>query len=159
MGKIKFWIILAACILMAAASLVGGTSAEESKRQETAAKPAPDWDNPRKLVLQLNKNDPHFVKMVFDNASNTQKYYGLDNVKVAIVVYGPGVRAFLKESAPFPDRTASLLYDKVEIVACGNTMDALKKTEADLLPGIPIVKAGVPELIERQLSGWVYIAP
>ncbi|MEJ2228730.1 MAG: DsrE family protein [Alphaproteobacteria bacterium] len=144
---------------MAAVSPVSGITAEKSKRQGTAAKPAPDWNNPRKLVLQLDKNDPHFVKMVFNNASNTMKYYGRDNVKVAIVAFGPGVRAFLKESAPFAERTASLLYDEIEIVVCGNTMNAMHKTKADLLPNIPIVKAGVPELIERQLSGWVYVAP
>lgn len=132
---------------------------ESNGRPETAAQPPPDWDHPRKVVLQLNKGDPTHVAMVFDNAVNTMKYYGLDNVKVAIVAYGPGIRPFLKESAMYPERTASLLYDKVEIVVCGNTMDSLHKTSADLLPGIPVVQAGVPELMERQLSGWVYISP
>lgn len=123
------------------------------------ANPPPDWDHPRKLVLQLDSNDPHKVNAVFDNVVNTQKFYGLDNVKIAVIAYGAGVRAVLKGSAPAPERVAALIYTQVEIVACGITLTSLGKTKADLLPGVTVTPAGVPELMERQLKGWIYVAP
>ena len=144
--------LLALVVLVA--MVIGGTA-----RAGALADPQPDWDHPRKLVLQLDSDDPHRVNGVFDNVVNTQKFYGLDNVRIAVVAYGPGVRALLKASAPAPDRVAALLYTQVELVACGITLASLGKTAADLLPGVTVTPAGVPELMERQLKGWIYIAP
>ncbi len=124
-----------------------------------AADTAPNWDNPRKLVLQLDSADPAKITMIFNDAINTQAYYGDDNVKIAIVLFGPGVHAVLKGDSPVPERVASLVYQHIELVACGLTLAALHKTADDLLPGVATASAGVPELIERQLKGWVYVAP
>jgi uncharacterized protein len=123
------------------------------------ADPRPDWDHPRKLVLQLNSADPSKINAVFSNAINTQKFYGNDNVRIAIIAYGPGLRAVLKGLSPVARRVAALHYAQIEFVACQVTLDSLHKTAADLLPGVVVTPAGVPELMERQLSGWVYVAP
>lgn len=129
-------------------------------RAETVlAEPKPGWDNPRRIVLQLTENDGKRVNAIFHNAVNLQKFYGQDNVKVAIVAFGPGVRALLKESAPAPERVSSLQSYEVEFIACGNTLDTIGKTPADLLPGIAVATAGIAELVERQLSGWQIIVP
>lgn len=144
---------LAALMVLVVLAVGGGARAGE------LASPPPDWDHPRKLVLQLDSDDPHKVNGIFDNVVNTQKFYGLDNVKIAVVAYGPGVRALLKASAPAPERVAALIYTQVEMVACGITLSSLGKTKADLLPGVTVTPAGVPELMERQLKGWIYVAP
>lgn len=123
------------------------------------AEPKPDWDNPRKIVLQLTSDDVPHVNNVLTNAVNLQKFYGQDLVKVAVVAFGPGVRPFLREGSPVAERVASLNEFSVDFIACGNTLDTIGKTKADLLPGVDVVTAGVAEIVERQRMGWHIIAP
>jgi len=123
------------------------------------AAPQPSWENPRKLVLQLTHDEPRHVNNVLYNAINVQKFYGQDNVKVAVIAFGPGVRALLKSDSKVADRVASLRDYDIEFVACGNTLDTMGRTAADLLPGVKVVAFGIPEIMERQLKGWQVIAP
>jgi len=123
------------------------------------ASPKPGWDNPRKIVLQLNGDEPRHVNNVLYNAVNLQKFYGQDNVKVAIVAYGAGVRALLADQSKVADRVASLKAYEVEFVACGNTLDTIGRKATELLPGVTVATAGIAELVERQLQGWTVIAP
>lgn len=123
------------------------------------AEPRPSWEAPRKILLQLTTDDPRHVNSVLSNAVNLQKFYGQDNVKVAILAYGAGVRAMLREGAPAAERVASLRDYEVEFLACGNTLDAIGKTPADLLPGVAVVTAGIAEIVERTLKGWHYVVP
>ncbi|MDA8229765.1 MAG: DsrE family protein [Magnetospirillum sp.] len=125
---------------------------------EDLANPKPDWDHPRKLVLQLDSADPKKMNLILNNALNSQNFYGQDNVKIAIVAFGPGLHAVLKDS-PVADRVSAAEYAHVEFLACGQTMKTMHKTVDDLLPGVTKTEAGVPTLIERQLKGWTYIAP
>lgn len=123
------------------------------------ADPKPGWDNPRKLVLQLTDDDNRHVNNVLYNAINVQKFYGQDNVKVAVIAFGPGVRALLKKDSRVADRVASLRDYDVEFVACGNTLETLGRKAEDLLPGVSVAAFGIPEIMERQLQGWLVIAP
>lgn len=123
------------------------------------ADPKPGWDNPRRIVLQLTTDDPQRVNSIFHNAVNLQKFYGQDNVKVAIVAYGAGVRPLLKQGSPVAERVASLGQYEVEFVACGNTLSTIGKSEGDLLPGVKMVTAGIAEIVERQIQGWHVIVP
>lgn len=142
-------------MVLAALALAAPTRAADTE----LAEPLPDWDNPRRILLQLTENDPARVNGVFSNAANILDFYGMDNVEVAIVAYGAGVRALLRESAPAADRVASLGDYGVEFVACGNTLKTIGKSEDDLLPGVDMVTAGIPEIVERRLRGWHYIVP
>lgn len=121
--------------------------------------PEPDWDNPRKIVFQITTKDEFHVNNVYYNAINLQKFYGPDNVKVAIVFYGPGIRPILKESAISAERVKSLQDYEVEFIACNNTMTTIGKKSDDLLPGIRVVTAGIAEIIEKKQAGWHYIVP
>lgn len=123
------------------------------------ADPKPGWDNPRKILLQVSQNDVQHINNVFHNAVNLQKFYGQDNVKVAIVAYSGGLRPFLAQDSALAERVASLAAYDIEFLACGNTLDSMGKTKADLLPGLEVVTAGIAEIVERQLRGWHYIAP
>lgn len=144
-------IALLAAILLAAPPLAAA--------ETVLAEPKPGWDNPRKIVLQLTEDDPKRVNTILHNAVNLQKFYGQDMVKVAIVAYGPGIRALLAESSPVADRISSLRQYEVEFLACGNTLETMGKGQKDLLPGVAIVTTGIAEIVERQLQGWHYIAP
>jgi intracellular sulfur oxidation DsrE/DsrF family protein len=121
--------------------------------------PKPGWDNPRKILLQLTSDEPRHVNNVLYNAVNMQKFYGQDNVRVAIVAYAGGVRALLAAQSPVAERVASLRSYDVEFLACGNTLETIGRSAADLLPGVEVVTAGIAEIVERQLQGWHYIAP
>ena len=77
---------------------------------ETAlAEPAPDPDNRRKIILQLTSDDPRTVNDVLFNAVNVQKFYGQDNVKIAVVTYSAGNRALYKDTLPVRKRGKSML--------------------------------------------------
>jgi len=124
----------------------------------TMADPAPDFDNPRQVVVSLSEKDEKRVNAVLNNVMNIQKAYGTDNVKLAVVAYGPGIWAMLKDSA-VRARVESMLMYEIEFVACGNTLDAIHKTEADMIKGVTWTRAGLVEIVERRLSGWVDLKP
>ncbi|MBF0246536.1 MAG: DsrE family protein [Alphaproteobacteria bacterium] len=125
-------------------------------RAGTLAEPAPSIDNPRMVVLTLNEKDDKRVNAVLSNAINIQKFYGADNVMIAIVAYGPGIWSVLADS-PVKARVESLMMYDVEFIACGNTLESIHRD--DLLEGVERVQAGLPEIIERRLSGWVDLNP
>jgi len=124
----------------------------------TMADPEPDFDNPRQVVVSLSEKDEKRVNAVLNNVMNIQKAYGTDNVKLAVVAYGPGIWSILKDS-PVRARVESMLMYEIEFVACGNTLDAIHKTEADMIKGVTWTRAGLVEIVERRLSGWVDLKP
>lgn len=123
------------------------------------ADPPPSFDDPRKIVLQLATDDVKHINNILYNAVNIQKFYGRDNVNIAIVAFGPGMVALYKDDSPVRDRIESLLMYDMTFIACGNTMETANKTAEDLIEGVDLVQAGLPEIVERQLRGWVYLAP
>jgi hypothetical protein len=124
----------------------------------TMAEPEPSFDNPRQIVMSLSEKDETRVNAVLNNVANVQKAYGVDNVKLAVVAYGPGIWSLLQDS-PVRARIESLMKYDVEFVACGNTLDSIHKTDADLVNGVSRVQTGLVEIVERRLSGWVDIKP
>jgi intracellular sulfur oxidation DsrE/DsrF family protein len=56
-------------------------------------------------------------------------------------------------------RVEALMTYEVEFIACGNTMKTLKIDKSELIDDVEIVTAGIVELIERQLRGYIYIRP
>jgi len=123
------------------------------------ADPKPDFDNPRKIMLQLTSGDPKDMNNVLWNAINLQKFYGIDNVKIAIVGYGDGMKAFYKKGSPARERIESHLKYEIEFIGCGNTMTATQRSPDELIPGVKHVTAGIAEIVERQLLGWIYVRP
>lgn len=114
-----------------------------------------------KVVIQVSTDDIKTQKIALNNAVNLQTLYGIDNVEVEIVAYGPGLGIM---TANFEDsnRVKSLAMQNITFSACGNTMEkATKKTgkEPTLTEGVQIVKAGVARIIELQEEGYSYIRP
>lgn len=127
--------------------------------ETTLTEPKPNPDNPRKVMLQMTTDDPRAVNDLLYNVVNIQKFYGQDNVRVAVIAFSAGNRALYKETSPVRARISSLLQYDVEFVACGNTMEATGRKPDDLIEGVEVVTAGIPEIMERQLRGWLYIQP
>lgn len=114
-----------------------------------------------KVVIQVSTDDARTQKIALNNAVNLQKLYGLDNVDVEIVAYGPGLGLLTKKSRQ-ADRVESLALQDITFSACGNTIKKVTKKSGKkpvLLHGVRVVPAGVGRLVEAQEEGYAYIRP
>ena len=145
-------------LLTLAAALIMARPAMAQERRGKFADPQPDIDNPRRIVISLSEDEPARINAVLSNIVNIQKYYDAAQVRLAVIAYGPGIAAVLKDS-PVAQRIAGLQDLEVEFIACGATLDTLKKTPADLLPEVEVVPNGLPEIVERSLTGWTHLRP
>ncbi len=123
------------------------------------ASPKPDFDNPRKIVLQLTSRDERTMNNLLFNVVNIQKFYGMDNVRIAVVAFSDGMQALYSKTSPVEARVRSLLQYDIEFIACGNTMNATGHKPDELIEGVEMVTAGIAEIVERTLRVWVYIRP
>lgn len=121
--------------------------------------PQPSISHPRQVVISLSERDPARINEVISNVGNIQKFYGADNVRIALVVYGPGIHALLRNESTVKARIAGLLAIDVEVLACGATLDSMHRSSRDLLDGVKTVPNGLPEIVERQVRGWFYVHP
>jgi intracellular sulfur oxidation DsrE/DsrF family protein len=115
-----------------------------------------------KIAIQISTDDARTQTIALNNAVNIQKYYGIDNVDIEIVAYGPGLGIMTKASKN-SDRVESLaLNDNMIFTACGNTMNKIKRKTGNLpilSQGVTIHPAGVVRLHELQQQGYSYIRP
>jgi intracellular sulfur oxidation DsrE/DsrF family protein len=114
-----------------------------------------------KLVIQVSTDDPRTQKIALNNAVNMQKLYGMDNIIIEIVAYGPGLGLLTKKSGQ-ASRVESLALQDIQFSACGNTMKKVAKKSGKmpvLLEGVDQVTAGVARIMELQQQGYAYIRP
>lgn len=124
------------------------------------ADPKPSLENPRKFVFPISKNDRKEINHVLSSANNVIKFYGTEKTEVVIVAYSKGIEAVMNhKDLEIKKRVEALMTYDVEFIACGNTMKTLKIDKSELIDNVEIVTAGIVELIERQLKGYIYIRP
>lgn len=113
-----------------------------------------------RLLLQVSEDSVDKLNLALNNAKNAQMAFGPENIEIEIVIFGGGVNT-LKYYAPIPiaDKVKEAKYAGVRIVACDNTMRALKLRPSDMLPEVRYVESGVAELVEKQTEGWAYVRP
>lgn len=112
----------------------------------------------QKVVFQVSAGDPKTWNLTLNNAKNVQQELGAKNVDIEIVAYGPGI-GMLKFDSAVANRIDEAVGDGVKVVACENTMKALKLTRDDMLASSGFVPAGVVELMKKQKEGYAYIRP
>ncbi len=120
-----------------------------------------DSHTKNKLVIQVSTDDPRTQKIALNNAVNLQKLYGIDNVEIEIVAYGPGLGLLTKKSGQ-ASRVISLAMQDITFSACGNTMKKVASKTGNmpkLLEGVGQVTAGVARIMELQQQGYAYIRP
>ncbi len=143
--------LLTLCVTILA--LLSGLAAETE-----FAKPKPAIDNPRKIVFSIDSADKKEVNHVLSTINNVMKYYRPENTEIAVVAYSQGIKALLKNGdKEIRTRIEALITYDVEFIACGNSMRTLKIDKKALLDDIVYATAGIVEIIERQLRGFVYI--
>ncbi len=114
-----------------------------------------------KLVIQVSTDDPRTQKIAMNNAVNLQKLYGVDDVDIEIVAYGPGLGMLTKKSK-YADRVKSLAIQDIKFSACMNTMNKVKNKTGHLpklTDGVGSVQAGVARIMELQEQGYSYVRP
>jgi len=122
--------------------------------------PKPSFDTPRKIIMKLNMSDVREVNHMLGTIYNLLRDYPSDTLKVEVIGYGPGMRALKKDYDKHTlSRIRSLMEYDVDFVGCRNTMQTMKWTEKDFIEGITYVQAGIAQVIERQVGGWVDATP
>ena len=114
-----------------------------------------------KLVIQVSTDDLKTQKIAMNNAVNLQKLYGMDNIDIEIVAYGPGLK-MLTAKSKYADRVKSLAMQDITFSACMNTMNKMKKKLGHLpklADGVDTVPAGVARILELQEEGYSYVRP
>jgi len=114
-----------------------------------------------KLVIQVSTDDPRTQIIALNNAVNVQKIYGLDDVALEIVAYGPGLGLMTNKSKQ-ASRVESLSKQNITFSACMNTMKKVEKKSGKLpilLKGVQTVKSGVDRIMKLQEQGYAYIRP
>lgn len=142
----KYFNILAAAIALS----LSMTSFNATASEAAATK--------ERVVIQVSDADVGKWNLALNNAKNVQQAFGADKVDIEIVTYGPGI-GMLKMDSVVANRVDESKKSGIAIVACQNTMKAMKLTDADMLPNSSYVPSGVVELIKKQGQGYAYIRP
>lgn len=140
------------------AVLIGGSLYFTAPERATAAT---ETTEQHRLVIQINKADAELQDHVLANIVNLQKHYGLDNIEIEVVAYGPGIW-FLTDNSSYKQRIESLMLQNVVFTACGNTLDTLEAKDGKrppLIAEVDIAQAGIARILERQEQGWSYLSP
>lgn len=140
--------------LLLAAMLALGNVAQHALADQGADKTKGKYQ----IVFHISENNPQQWQVALNNAMAFQRNVGKDNAQVEIVAIGPGLD-MLKIDSKAADRVTQALDRSIDVVACGETMNATKVTAADLIGGVRVVPGGIIEIADRQRAGWVYIRP
>jgi uncharacterized protein len=118
-------------------------------------------DGIKHVVIQVSTNDPTTQTIALNNAVNLQKLYGMDNVVVEIVAYGPGLGIMTSGSELSP-RVKSLSMQDIKFSACMNTMKKVERKTGKmpvLTEGVGTVDSGIARIVALEEEGYAYIRP
>lgn len=114
-----------------------------------------------RVVIQVSDDNDRTQAIALNNALNLQKHYGMDNVKVEIVAYGPGL-TMLVRGGKQSQRVESLAQQEITFSACANTMARIEEMEGKpvvLSKGVQVVPSGAVRIVELQEQGYSYLRP
>jgi uncharacterized protein len=127
------------------------------------------------VVERANAATPDGAKVVYHLADldkvdfvlgNIGNHYdgmgGPENVTIALVVHGPALKAFRAADATpgVTQQTAARAKSGLQLNACIHSMQAMKLTLDDLLPGFIVAdKGAVVRLAQLQGQGFAYLRP
>lgn len=115
-----------------------------------------------KVVLQISDGDPFKQTLVLNVANNMVKAYGIDNVDIQVVAFGPGLRLLFDDNAN-KSRIQSLVDNAdVKFHACKNTIANMTR----LLGEPPAINrlastdsGGVTRILSLRKGGYELIKP
>ncbi len=127
--------------------------------------PAPDGD-PCKIVMHVNFSDQQRLVYVLNNVENIIDFY-LDKgneVAIRVVCHGPGLHLLRIDTSPVLERLVPMAEKlaPLSFYACSNTLKRMTRAEGkqpEIIEQASLVPAGLPEIIELQRRGWIYLKP
>ncbi len=126
--------------------------------QSSFSNPEPTFEVQRKVVVQLYYADIKRVNQTLGMIYNILKEYPAQTLNVVVVTYGPGMRAIKKDyDKQTLLRIQSLMEYDVEFIGCRNTMESMHWKDSDFINDVSFVQAGIVELIERQVDGYIAV--
>lgn len=114
-----------------------------------------------KVIVQSSSSDPELQGLALIIAGNLQKHYGMDNVDIEVVAYGPGL-GLLTADSPNAEKVKSLVDNNIRFSACEGTMKFIEANSGKrpkLVAGVGIVPDGVVRVVELQEQGYSYVYP
>ncbi|MEK7991460.1 MAG: hypothetical protein VSS52_010680 [Thiotrichaceae bacterium] len=124
--------------------------------------PQDDFFEPaHKVVIQVSSSDPKIHNIALNNAVNLQKAFGVDNVAIEVVAYGPGLSLYTVKSLS-SERIPSLAMQNIRFSLCGNTLEKVTKKKGKapvLVDGVNIVQSGAMRIVELQEQNYAYLRP
>ena len=152
--------LLGRLALLGGAVAAGGTARAADTGNQALRFPGDPPEN--YVVYQLNKPEAEYHDHVLFSIGAMLRQYG-DNIKIAVVAFGPGIHTLLKVpqrpvSQTVREKIASLADYGVDLYACGNTLNSLKLTERDVVSAARVVEVGASRLMELQKQGYAYIS-
>ena len=139
---------------------VSDAHAETKSGSESSGFPGDAAEN--HVVYQLNHPEADYHDHIIFSVGAMLRQYG-DNIKIAVVAFGPGIHVLLKKprrpvNQTIREKISSLSQYGVDFYACGNTLTSLKLDEKDVVPFAKIVEVGASTLMELQKQGYSYIS-
>lgn len=115
-----------------------------------------------KIVIQSSSADAELQNLALVIAGNLQKHYGMDNVQIEVVAYGPGF-GILTQDGPNAEKVKSLVDNNIKFSACEGTMKFIASQNngkaPKLVKGVGTVEDGVVRVVELQEKGYAYVYP
>jgi intracellular sulfur oxidation DsrE/DsrF family protein len=135
-------------------------------KNSAAASQEQPHQQPHRLVVQVDVNDPAVMNLALNNVSNVAQHYSEigQKVEIEVVAFGPGLHMLRDDTSPVKARIKSMSETMPQLAfsACGNTRENMTRTETKEIPLVSqakVVKAGVVRLMELQERGWSYLRP
>ena len=124
------------------------------------ADPKPTFDNPRLWLVTIRQNDKTIVNHIINGINNVMKEYPSEALRVKVILYGPGMRVIKKDyDKHILTRIQSLMEYEVEFIGCLNTMKTMGWKKNDFIEDISYVQAGIAQVIESKVEGWIEVTP
>jgi intracellular sulfur oxidation DsrE/DsrF family protein len=149
-----------------ALALVLSAQISSSAKISAPAKNSAATNQPHRLVIQVDVNDPAVMNLALNNMNNVAQHYREigQKVEIEVVAFGPGLHMLRDDTSPVKARIKSMSEIMPQLVfsACGNTRENMTRAEAKDIPLIPqakVVKSGVVRIMELQERGWSYLRP
>ena len=123
-------------------------------------------EEPRRVILHVNFNDPDSLNYVLNNAENIDSYYATagNQVEIRVIAHGPGLHMLRVDTSPVRERLQAMAakYDNLSFYGCTNTQERMAKAEGktpEIMSEATMVYAGLVEIMELQRAGWLYLKP
>ncbi|MGA7809466.1 hypothetical protein [Bradyrhizobium sp.] len=155
--RFRWTVVAAFALMLGPAALAADTKAK-----------APASEQPHRLVIQVDQNDPAVMNLALNNATNIIEYYRGkgEDVDIDLVTYGPGLYMLRADTSPVQARLKQLkdyaFPSTIQFSACNVTRVGMEKKEGhpvNMVSEAVIVPSGVVHLMELQEKGWSYLRP